>query len=440
MSRPKFSVGDLVRIYKEGIILEGIVMPKTEFSSEDVVIIKLSNGYNVGVDLRKVKKIEVLERGRVEFFEEGLSPPSSIRGRGQLRLLFMSTGGTIVSKVEYETGAVKPAINASELVEMVPEILEDVSEIKVVELYRIFSEDMSPEIWGSIAERVGKALSEGYNGVIVAHGTDTLSYTAAALAFSLRNLPSPVMLVGAQRSSDRPSTDSVLNLRACPKIAAKAPFGEVVVVMHGHISDTYILVHRGVKVRKMHTSRRDAFQSINDVPLAKVVFPEGRFIQLNRRYLRRAGRVDELVIKSRFSDKVILLKTYPGFDCSLVDYAVDRGYRGVVIEGTGLGHMPNKCIEIVRRAVEEGVVVAMTSQTLFGRINMKVYLTGRRLIEAGVLPSSDMLPEVAYVKLSWLLGNYNDAEQIRKLYLTNLVNEINDVHPQEVYPRWFHGE
>ena len=438
MGNPEdLEVGDLVRIIKNNIVLEGVVMPATEFTSPDVVILKLGNGYNVGVSVKNAK-VEVIKKSYVHIGGEALRARTSISGRGTLRLSMISTGGTIVSKVEYETGAVKPALTAQELIELAPELLNEVLELEVIELFRLLSEDLTPSHWSKIAEEVAKRIESGAGGVIVAHGTDTMSYTAAALAFALRNLPCPVMMVGAQRSSDRPSTDSVLNLRACPVIASRAPFGEVVVVMHGHTSDSYVLAHRGVKVRKMHSSRRDAFQSVNDIPLARVDFPKKTFKLLNRRYLPRSS-LQNFTVRAKFSSKVALIKAYPGMDCGIIDYLVDKGYEGIVLEGTGLGHVRRECIDAVRRACEEGVIIVMTSQTLFGRVNMKVYTNGRKLILAGVVPGSDMLPEAAYAKLSWLLANVRDRDEVRTFITCNLVNEINEVHDAEIYPRWYHG-
>ncbi len=431
--------GDLVRVKKGGIYLEGIVMPKTEFSSPNTIVLKLKNGYNLGIELDNAE-VEVLEENVVDIGKIPSPTTTSVEGKGTLKMSFISTGGTIVSKVEYETGAVKPAITAKELIEMVPDFMDEASHIEVTELYRALSEDLTPADWERISYEAAKRIASGVDALVIAHGTDTMGLTAAALAFSLQNLPIPVMLVGAQRSSDRPSTDSVINLRACPVIAKKAPFGEIVVVMHGDTSDTYVLAHRGVKVRKMHTSKRDAFQSINDIPLAKVDFPNKEFTVLNSRYIKRSDPANFKHV-GRFSDKAALLKFYPGMDCGLIDYLVDKGYRGIVLEGSGLGHIRSKCIESVRRAAEEGVLVAVTSQTLFGRINMKVYTNGRKLLEAGAISASDILPETAYVKLSWLLGNYGDRElrELKELFTTNLVNEINPFHDTRHYPRWYHG-
>ncbi len=437
----EFEVGDLVRVRTpDGKVLEGIVMPSTEFSSPNTLVIKLPNGYNVGVSLTG-SEIKVLRKSVVSV---GLVPKprtTRISGKGDLRISLISTGGTIVSKVEYETGAVKPAITAEELVEMVPDFREAAEEVMVTELYRVFSEDMTPEHWRRVSEEVAKRVREGYDAVIVAHGTDTMAYTASAVAFAVRNLPQPIMFVGAQRSSDRPSTDAVVNLRACIPIAREAPFGESVVVMHGSTSDEYVLAHRGVKVRKMHTSRRDAFQSVNDIPLGKVTIPDLRYVQLNPRYIPRSGGSNAIELNPRFSGKVALIKFYPGMDCGIIDYLIGTGYEGIVLEGTGLGHVRSECVENVRRAVDSGAVIAVTSQTLFGRVNLKVYLNGRRLLEAGAIPLSDMLPETAYVKLSWLLGNFRSRgmDYVVEMLKSNIVNEINPVHDGRHYPRWYHG-
>jgi glutamyl-tRNA(Gln) amidotransferase subunit D len=413
-------------------------MPSTEFSREGIVILKLSNGYNVGISIKDAY-VEVVKEGYVKTYtEEGEGTSTYVKGSSDSLISIVSTGGTIVSRVEYETGAVKPALTAEDLIDFIPE-LKDLGSIEVIDLYRILSENMTPKHWSSIAEVVGKKILSDVDGVVVAHGTDTMSYTASALAFALRNLPQPVVLVGSQRSSDRPSSDSALNLLAAVITSLNAPFGEVVVAMHGTISDNYVLVHRGVKVRKIHSSRRDAFQSINDIPLAKVIFPDKRFIMINNRFLSRCKK-DELILMTKFEEKVSIVKAYPGIDPEIIDFLVDRRFKGIVIEGTGLGHINDSCIESLRRAVEEGVVVVMTTQTIFGRVNMNVYTTGRKLLLSGVLSGSDMLAETAYVKLSWLLANFNDLDSVKKLFMKNMVYEINEVHEDYLYPRWYHGD
>ena len=438
LERLDVRIGDRLRIIKGNTIFEGILMPKTAESGKDILVLKLPNGYNVGIGIDEGVRIEVLERRGLKLYEEILGEETYIKGESDKLITIISTGGTIASRVEYETGAVRPALSAHDLVDLVPDLLK-LGSIKALSLFSIFSEDMTPSHWSRIAEQVAKYIYEGADGVIIAHGTDTMAYTAAALAFALRNLPVPVALVGAQRSSDRPSTDALINLKGAAITVIKAPFAEVTVVMHGDVSDTYVLAHRGVKVRKMHSSRRDAFQSINDLPLAKVIPETNELIMINNTYIKRTNDKSSLILMNKFDDRVVLIKAYPGIDPEIIDMVVDRGYRGIVIEGTGLGHIANRCIPSIRRAIEEGIPVIMTTQTLFGKINMNVYTTGRRLLAAGVIPGYDMLPETAYVKLSWVLAQTRDLCEVRRLMLTNFVYEFNERHLPYHYPRWFHG-
>ncbi len=432
-------VGDRIRIVKpDGTVYEGLLMPRYALASKPIIVVKLDNGYNVGVRWEPGTRVELVEkRGArvgekvtVPLLEE--SPPPGPKPR----VYILGAGGTIASKIEYETGAVRAAMSPEELVEAVPEIAF-VADVDAGVLFNILSENMTPEHWERIVEEVARLIEKGYDGVVVTHGTDTMAYTAAALSFAFhRGLPVPVVLVGAQRSSDRPSSDAAFNLHAAVLTAAKAPFAEVTVVMHGETGDTYALAHRGTKVRKMHTSRRDAFQSINALPLAKIYPAEGRIEVIDANYRRRGEQ--ELVVENGFERRVALVKYYPGMSPEIIDFLVDRGYRGIVLEGTGLGHVGEWLIESIRRAVEEGVVVVMTSQCLFGRVNMNVYTTGRKLLAAGVIPGDDMLPEVAYVKLSWVLAHTSNPDEAKRMMLENLAGEINPRHTVNLYPRWPH--
>ncbi|ADL19716.1 Glutamyl-tRNA(Gln) amidotransferase subunit D [Acidilobus saccharovorans 345-15] len=429
--------GDVVEVARsDGSRLMGTLMPKSEFSAPDIVVLKLDNGYNVGIRIDEGAKVRVVEGGSltthpgepVSLSEEEVRPPAE-------RVFVLGTGGTIASRVDYETGAVNPYMDSKELAASVPEMFKYAT-VDSVQFMSIFSEDMTPRNWQAIAEEVARYFEKGYSGVVVAHGTDTMAYTAAALSFVFhRGLPGPVALVGAQRSSDRPSSDAAFNLTSAVLVASRAPFGEVCVVMHGETGDSYALAHRGTKVRKMHTSRRDAFQSVNDVPLAKVWPYEGKIEMLKEDYRRRSR---ELRPENGFDDKVALIKFFPGMTSDLIDFLVDRGYHGIVIEGTGFGHVANALIPSVQRAVEEGIPVVITSQTLFGRVNLNVYSTGRRMLQAGVIPAEDMLPETAYVKLSWALHRTRDLGEVRRLMLTNLAGEINPRHELKLFPRWYH--
>jgi len=428
-------VGDRVKIVKEGRVFEGILMPREKLYPRPIVVLKLDNGYNIGVRITDNTVIE--KAGRLEK-KIPPQPPETARRTGYPYVIIASTGGTIASRVDYETGAVKPALTSRDLAALVPEVF-DVADINTSIIFNIFSENLEPRHWEHIAEKTSEFIEKGYDGVILTHGTDTMHYTAAALSFALRDLPVPVILVGSQRSSDRPSSDAAFNLISAVVAAANAPFSEVAVVMHGETGDTYALAHRGVKVRKMHTSRRDAFQSINDIPLARIYPYEKKIVMLREDYVKRDPS-RSLRVENGFDPKVALIKFYPSITSEVIDFYVDKGYHGIVLEGTGLGHFPERLVESIRRAVEEEIPVVMTSQCLFGRINMHVYSTGRKYLEAGVIPGEDMLPEVAYVKLSWVLARTRNLDEVRRLMLSNLVGEINPRHNIHVYPRWYHGE
>jgi glutamyl-tRNA(Gln) amidotransferase subunit D len=249
-----------------------------------------------------------------------------------------------------------------------------------------------------------------------------MGYTAAALSFALQDLPVPVILVGSQRSADRPSSDAATNLTGAVTAAAKAPFAEVTLAMHETSSDKTIILHRGTKVRKCHTSRRDTFKSINAEPLAKV--ENGNVNMLTRDYPKR-DKSRKLVLRPNFEEKAALLKFHPSFDPEIIDHLLSKGYKGMVLEGTGLGHVSHLCLTSVRNAVEKRVIVAMTSQCIWGRVDMNVYNTGRDLLNAGVIPLEDMLSETALVKLMWTLGQTKDPEEARKLLTTNIAGEIS---------------
>ena len=416
---------DEVRMYlKDGTVLNGVVLPRPGVGDPNVVVLKLDNGYNVGIHISNIERVEVLRhvesRSAVSIpigqFVSGAST-------GLPRVRLVATGGTIMSKVDYRTGAVYPSFSLEDLYAMYPEI-KGVADIEMLNLMAIFSEDMTPRRWSEIAEAAYKAFIDGVSGVVVLHGTDTMHYTAAALSFAIRNPAGPIALVGSQRSSDRPSSDAFENMLAAVLIAARAPFAGSFVVMHASTNDGLIAVHRGTRVRKMHTSRRDTFVSINDKPMVYVDINKFEIKINNSNYQGRA-RIDDMVLMNRFDDRVALVKFYPGMDPEIIHFLVDRGYHGIVIEGTGFGHVREELLDPIRRAVELGIPVVITSQTIFGRVNLNVYRRGVELLKLGVIPAEDMLPEVAFVKLSWVLAQTRDMNEVRRLMLTPIAGELN---------------
>jgi len=323
--------------------------------------------------------------------------------------------------VDYRTGAVRSAISASDLYGVVPE-LSDVAQVDTEIVFSLYSENIAQQHWTELAQTVAKRIEQGVDGVVIAHGTDTMAYTSAALSFALQNLPVPVVLVGAQRSSDRPSSDAATNLIGAVKTAGEAPFAEVGLAMHETVSDSAIVVHRGTKVRKCHTSRRDTFKSINGFPIARV--KDLQVTMQTEKYQRRDPN-KKLILKSSFSEKVALLKFYPGLNPTIIDYYVEKGMKGILLEGSGLGHVSKFCFEAIKNAVTKGVVVALASQCIWGRVNMNIYDTGRDLLSFGVVPLDDMFPETALVKLMWALGQTSNPKEAIILLKTDIAGEYS---------------
>lgn len=406
-------IGDVIEVRRGDEVHRGILMPHHEFSAPFIVTLKLQNGYNVGIRVDKDSKVRLVSKKEAKPRPKHSLPYDPTKKD----VAVISTGGTIASYVDYRTGAVHPAISAEELVFSVPELL-DLCNVRAKVLYSILSENMRVAHWQGLAKAVAHELNSGAVGVIVPHGTDTLGFTSAALSFMLRNLTGPVVCVGAQRSSDRPSSDAIANLLAATRLCVNGDLGEVVVLMHGETSDSYMLAHRGTKVRKMHSSRRDAFKSINCEPVARI---EGSDIRLAPEHRPRAAGQVELM--DRMDDRASMLYFYPGFEAEHFDYIASK-VRGIVVAGTGLGHVSDELVNSIRRAVKAGVHVYITTQCLYGAVNLNIYSTGRDMLSAGAVPLGDMLPETAYVKLMWAMGQSEDPAEVRKLMLTNIAGEL----------------
>jgi len=411
-------IGDLIRVTRGAKIYEGILIPRSEFGDEKHVVIKMRSGYNIGIHITSNTRIEKIGVGTKPTF----TPPPLPKQKPELpKVAIISTGGTIASRVDYRTGGVRSALSASDLYSVVPE-LSEVARIDAQILFSLYSENITAEHWSEAAKTVAEHIQKGAAGVVVPHGTDTMAYTAAALSFALQDLPVPVIMVGSQRSADRPSSDAATNLIGAVRAAAWAPFAEVVLAMHETISDTSIVFHRGTKVRKCHTSRRNTFQSVNTPPLARM--EDGKISMLIEDY-RKRDLSRKLILKPDFHEKVALVKSHPGLNPEVLEWYVEKGYKGIILEGTGLGHVGSNCFPAIRKALGNGVVVAMTSQCIWGRLGMNVYDTGRDLLAMGVIPLEDMLPETGLVKLMWTLGQTKDVEDVKKILTTNIAHEIS---------------
>ncbi len=407
------NTGDRVRVEQADQTYEGVLLPS---STSSELVIKLESGYNVGVD-RESATTSVLEEDVYDVGgEETESAQSEIEFDDDLPTVsLISTGGTIASTVDYRTGAVTAQFDAEDILRAVPD-LAGMANYRGRVVANILSENMRPDVWQDLAHAVHEEIEAGADGIVVMHGTDTMQFTASALSFML-DTPVPVVFTGSQRSADRPSSDNVMNA-VCAVEAALSDCAEVMVCMHADESDDRCALHRGTRVRKNHTSRRDAFETVGAKPLGEVDY-ESRDVSLRREY---TGRDDvELDIRPAVEKDVSLLKYTPGMDREMLQLA--GGSEGLVLEGTGLGHVHSDWIGDIAEFVDSGTHVVMTSQCLEGRVCDRVYDTGRDLLDAGVIEGGDMLPGTAKVKLMWALANADDVEETMR---EPLAGEITD--------------
>ena len=408
-------IGDFIKIVTKTTEYSGNILPRYEYSNEEFIVIKMSSGYNIGIDSNSITSIKKIKSGE----EPKFNPPTKPDVKETLpKISILGTGGTIASRIDYKTGAVNPAFSAEELYSIIPE-LSDYANINTELISNIASEQMNPEDWKNMAEKVIEKIKDENQGIIIGHGTDTMAYTSAALSFALVNCPIPVILTGAQRSTDSPSSDASLNMISSVIVASKNQLNGVYLAMHSSIEDNEVSIHCGTRVRKNHTSRRDAFQSIGIEPIA--IVNQGN-VTINKKFNDNKNKFE---VKVNFDENVSLLKFHPGFNPKIIDAIVDSNTKGIILEGTGLGHVNSKCNSAIKRAIDKGMFVGMTSQCLNGRIKMTVYSAGRDLLKLGVIPLEDMLPETALVKLMWAYGNYKD-EEIQKIMTTNIAGEFTE--------------
>lgn len=435
-------IGESINIHTNSGNYSGILLPRYELFDDNHIVIKLRNGYNIGIALAKIKSIEK-EDFRPQYnkyfgiaidkIDQEIARPitdAEIRAEGKHpKVALISTGGTIGSKIDYRTGGVTSILSASDLYSSVPEISKYAS-IDTEMLLNEYSENLRPEHWTLMANKIIEKVSMGiYSGIILSHGTDTMHYTSAALSFALQNIPIPVILTGAQRSSDRPSSDAALNLIGATRFAVESEYSGVFIVMHADASDNFLACHLGTRVRKNHTSSRGAFESIDINPIALISGENIKIQQNIRLKIRRRGEMNRPLYKTSFDKHVILLKYYPGFDPQIILPIVRNGYKAIIFEGTGLGHVSNECFTQLKQAIDSGVMIFMTSQCIWGRVNMNVYDTGRDLLGIGVIPLSDMTSETALVKAMWLVANTQNSEDIKRMMQQNLCNEISSISP-----------
>ena len=407
-------VGDLVKITSE-LTFSGILMPRYESGDESHVVLKLKSGYNIGIEFERITKLEKI--GKADTQSEN---SQTVKKDETLpKILLLSTGGTIASKVDYRTGAVTPALSASELYEAVPEISK-IANVDAEVLFSEYSENLQPGHWLEMAKKVDSIANSDYAGIIIAHGTDTMHYSSAFLSFALSGFKKPIALVGSQRSSDRPSSDAALNLIAATKFLVETESTGIFVVMHQNESDDTIACHFGTRVRKNHTSKRSAFQTVGADP-AFVIYEDKILKNTKKEFFD----VNDYNPRINLDAKVALVKYHPGFDSEIIESLIKLQYRAIIFEGTGLGHVGKTMYDSIKKAKESGMFLGMTSQCIDGKVSMTVYESGRDLLDMGITPLENMIPEVALVKAMWVLGNSNSEDEIKKMMLEQYSSEFS---------------
>lgn len=405
---------------------DGVILPRSEIEDDRHIVMKLVTGYNIGVATDQI--VGIVEKGSKEAhykIPEKEFPYDPVKPNVQL----FGTGGTIASRLDYRTGAVIPAFSPGELYGAVPE-LADICNLRTEKLFGVFSENMTKTQYLKLAERIEQEIEKGVAGIVIGHGTDTMHHTGGILSYMIQDSPVPIVLVGSQRSSDRPSSDAARNLIHSVYTAAYGDIAEVMVCMFGPTSDEYGLLHRGTRVRKMHSSYRSTFRTIGDVPLAMVEW--GKITPLKDDYMRRRDD-NKVKIMPYYDDRVTIQYYYPGFKPDIIDSLVEMGYKGIVIAGTGLGHVNYELNDSLKRAIDKGVSIVMTVQTLWGFVQMYVYDTGRFLLDIGIIPLANMLPEVAFMKLCWALGQTDDPEKVKDIMLTPIGGDMTEREPPNGY-------
>lgn len=406
----------------------GVLLPRAAFTAPGYINLKIGEtGYNVGIriDETTIFVAHDYRPGEYQIPTEEIVPDPKLP-----YVTLLGTGGTVASRLDYRTGAVLPAFTPEELFAAVPEIKERVN-LTPKTLFQILSENFKPEWWVKTAEQIAQEIDSGVDGIIIGHGTDTMAYTGSALAYFLKNLPVPVIMLGSQRSSDRPSSDAAINILNASTVAGYEDIGEVLISMMGSTSHKYALLHRPTRVRKMHSSRRDAFRTLSDVPVGKIDYMT-RKITYFQKHKKKANR-DDFWLDAKIDPKVSILYFYPGMQPDAMDALIDKGYHGFVVVGTGLGHVSEEMYPALERAQEEEIPVVVVVQPLFGFVHLRVYETGREMLARGVIEGGNMLPEAAYVKLIYVLGHTRDPTEVKQMMQVSIAGEITSREPKYGY-------
>jgi len=413
LKKNNVKVGDSIKIIAD-LTYSGILMPRYESGDDKHLVLKLGSGYNVGINIDEIQKIQVVSSPEVKPKQSEKRKESPTLPK----ILLLSTGGTIASKVDYRTGAVTPALSASDINEAVPE-LGKIANIDAEVLFSEYSENLQPDHWTKIAEKLDSLANSDYKGILIAHGTDTMHYTSSFLSFALAGFPIPVALVGSQRSSDRASSDAAINLIAASQFLVESNTKGIFLVMHHNDNDQTVACHAGTRVRKNHTSKRGAFETMGGDPA--FIIAEGIIKKNIQDEFFKDAKYNPRI---KIDTKVALVKYHPGYDPKLIENLIQTGCKAIIFEGTGLGHVGRTMYDVVKKAKENDLFLGMTSQCIDGSVRMTVYESGRDLLELGIIPLENKTPETSLVKAMWASGNSKNADEMKLLMLENIASEF----------------
>jgi len=413
--------GNYIKLEFRKKIYEGILLPSPE---KGFVLLKLKNGYNLGFKKKDIANFETLKEIKKE--KEKFEIPHDVK---KPKVAMVILGGTIAARLNPGRGGVDFVETPEDLFNYYPKIFEKANFEKIKIPFMKGSENMDYKDWQKVAKVVCNLVNDKeVSGIIVTQGTDSLHYTSSALSFFLKNLGKPVVITFSQRSIDRGSSDAQLNLICATQIAISHLAG-IFVLGHANSNDDFCYALLGAKVRKMHSSKRDAFKPINKTAIAKVY--ENRIEMITEHDERDLTK--KCILDSKFEEKVAILKFYPGQNPNILDYYLRNGYKGLILEMTGLGHVATtgarlSWIKKLKEVQKKGLIICGVPQTIYGRLNPMVYVTGRELKETGIIYLEDMLSETAFVKLGWVLGHKEwslSKEIVQQKMLENISGEID---------------
>lgn len=402
---------------------EGILMPLEKES----IILKLDSGYNISFRKKDVEDIQI--KGKIKMTENELKIKNSKIDPESITIIH--TGGTISSKVDYKTGAVIASFDPNSLIKLFPE-LKDISKIESHFIGNIMSDNFRLQHFNLMAKAIHERVLKGQRKFILTSGTDFLHYASAALSFLLKDLPVKVLVVGSQRSSDRPSSDAAQNIINAAYFLENSTFEGVGVCMHANSSDGTCVILPGLNVRKMHSSRRDAFKSINKEKIAEVNYDSKSIKMLKKLTYFIDKEIPKKIPLFKENLKIGLIYSHPQFYAQELD-SYDN-FDGLVLAGSGFGHFPivdeegnseHKKIYSKLKKLALKIPIVMSTQTIYGEVNLNVYTPLRMLEEIGIIGHlSQMTTETSFIKLAYLISTAK-KEDVKELYMTNILGEMD---------------